>query len=398
MLVGRAFAAIGCALCVLATYAHADTQTEQGNRQAGQAAFRVGAQAFRANQFSVAAQSFEQAYEQDPRPEIAFSIAQANRLQYYLDRISWRVQRAVQLYQSYLEKLPAGPRAKDAIDRLGELEPILKELRQRGELVPYVAPVRTQLVVGAEVPSAAVTIDGRRAQLWTPVDVVEGTHEVVVDAPGFEQERRKVMVATGRFLPVDFTLRAKPARLMVRAEPGASLYVDGRYLGGVSKRTVPLPAGEHLVSITRRGRAPWNKMITLDRDRELALGVELEPSGQRRAAWWVLGAALTVGAASAGTALWAYSARRDANAIAAARRDLTATPDDLRRYNERVADVRFRTNVTTGLGVGAVAIAVVGAGLWWFDSPRPGEARVSGINVSPIVGPEQVGVLAGARF
>jgi PEGA domain len=351
------------------------------DREAGQAAFRVAVQAFRANQFSVAAQSFEQAYERDPRPEIAFSIAQANRLQYYIDRLPWRVQRAVQLYQVYLQKLPSGPRATDAIDRLGELEPILTELRRRGELVPYVAPSRTQLVIGAEVEHASVTIDGIAAQLWQPAEVAAGSHEITVEAAGFEPARRRVVITEGRFLPIDVALTPKPGRLAIKAEPGATLYVDGRRQNALR---ASLPAGEHFVSVTRRGREPWNRSLTIGRDQGLVLDVALQPTAQRKVARWVLGTAAGVGLASGGAWLWSYAARREARELDRARRDLTATPADLQRYNEAIADSRWRAQLATGLGVSTLAIAAVGLGMWWFDQPPPGTSP--SLQVQPVPG------------
>jgi hypothetical protein len=366
--------AVVLALCGLASNVAAQPAREAqvaGDREAAQAAFRVGAQAFRANLFAVAARSFEQAYERDARPETAFSIAQANRLQYYVDRIPWRIQRAVQLYQAYLEKLPAGPRARDAIDRLGELEPLLAELRQRGELKPYVAPARTQLVVGAEVDQAALTIDGRTAALWEPVDVAAGSHDVVVTARGYEVARKRVVIGEGRFLPVDVALEAKPARIRVRSEAGARLLVDGRDAGAVPAAIATVPAGEHVVAITRRGRSPWSRSVVVARDQQLVLDAELAPTAQRRIAWWVLGTAASLAVSSGAVALWAYDARRDAEAIDRARRNLTATPADLARYNERVGQEARRNDVALGLGISALAVGLLGAGMWWFDHEVP---------------------------
>lgn len=350
-------------------------------REAGQAAFRVGAQAFRANRFAVAAAAFEQAYAADPRPETGFSIAQANRLQYFIDRLPWRVQRAVQLYQVYLERLPAGPRARDASEHLGELEPLLGELRRRGELVPYVAPVRTQVVIGAEVERATLTIDGEPAQLWEPVDVTAGSHLVVLDAPGYEQARRRVVIAAGRFLPVDIALRPRPASVRVRAEAGARLVVDGRDLGEAARAVGRVPAGEHVVSVIRRGRVPWSRSVALARDQALTLDVELAPTAQRRAAWWVLGGAAVVAAGSGGAAVWAYAARRDARALDAARRGLMATPEDLATYNRRVDQAAWRGDLAWGLGVAAGATAALGLGLWWFDRELP-----RAVSLQPMLG------------
>ena len=276
----------------LAAQPAAPTATD-ADRAAAQDAFRVGAQAFRANLFAVAADSFEQAHARDPRPETAFSIAQANRLAYFKDRAAWRVQRAVQLYQGYLAALPAGPRARDASDHLGALEPLLAELRRRGELVPYQPVVRTQLVVGAEVDEAVVTVDGKPVGLWQPTEVAAGPHQIAVDARGYEPATRRVVIAPGAFVPVDVPLRAKPGRLRVRAEAGAALYIDGRASGAAAGPPRQVAPGEHFVSVTRRGRTTWSGLVEVARDQDLQVDVDLAPTGQRRVAAWVLGSAAT---------------------------------------------------------------------------------------------------------
>jgi tetratricopeptide (TPR) repeat protein len=362
---------------------------------AGQAAFRVAVQAFRANQFDVAARSFEQAYELDPRPETAFSIAQANRRQYYYDKMPWRLQRALQLYQIYLEKLPKGPRANDAIDRIGELEPLLRELKQRGELVAFKPPVKTELVIGAEVEQATVTIDGQPASLWEPVSVSPGPHEVRLEAAGYETELRRVVITEGRFLPVDVELRAKPGRLSVRTEPDSVLYIDGRRVGSLPRSDTQIVAGSHFVSVTRRGRESFSAEIAVGRDQRLVLDAPLQVTTQRRASKWVFAGATTIAAASAGVALWGYSAKRDARALDEKRKALTATPAELRSYNQRVADATSRDRLAVGLGISAVAIGAVGLGLYWFDQSPPGSAAKT---VSPILGSDTIGVSVGGKL
>ena len=360
----------------------------------GRADFRVGAQAFRANKFDVAARAFEQAYARDARPEIAFSIAQANRLQYYYDRIAWRLQRALQLYEVYLQALPSGPRAKDAIDHITEISPILEEVRRRGELVPYAAPVSTQIVVGAEVDEAEVTIDGRPASLWEAVDVTEGVHEVIVVAAGYEVARRKVPITAGRFVSVDVPLVEKPARLTIVAEEGARAYVDGRPVD--ADRELLVSPGSHFVSVTRRGRQPWSRALVLERDRGTKLVAPLVPTTQRKISSWVLLSGGVLGAATGTAALWGYAARRDAERLDDARRALGATPADLARYNQRVADVEFRDRLTLGLGVASVGVLGLGLAMWLFDhDPPDGDPR---LDVQPAVVGDGGGVIVGGTF
>ena len=362
---------------------------------AAQAAFRVGAEAFRANKFAVAARAFEQAYEIDPRPETAFSIAQGNRLAYYIDRVGWRVQRAVDLYQTYLARLQSGPRAHDAIDRLQELEPLLRELRQRGEIRPYDPPALTQIVVGAEAAQARVTVDGKAAQLWDVVDVEPGDHEIVVDARGFQLERRHVVAAAGRFLALDVELHDKPGWLRMRAEPGSRLFVDGRQVADLPSRDLPIAPGEHFISLTTRGRESFDRTIAIARDTPLEIDATLVPTAQRRAAHWVFASSAVIAGAAGSAARWGYAARRDADRLDAKRRDLSATPADLAAYNARVDDVRVRTDLAVGLAGTSLAAAAVGFGLWWFDRPQPGAVPTL---VQPVIGRDRIGLDVSARF
>lgn len=363
--------------------------------EAGAAEFRVAAQAFRANKFDTAARAFEQAYALDPRPETAFSIAQANRLQYYFDRIPWRLQRAVQMYEAYLAALPAGPRARDAIDRLGEITPLLDELRRRGELVPYTPPVKTQIVVGAEVDNAEVTIDGTRRSLWEPTDVTEGPHTIEVKAAGYEVARRTVSVARGRFVPVDVPLVPKPARLVFETESGAEIRVDGLPVESATGPFLVRP-GEHFVTITRRGRVPWSRSLVLARDRSETVVAPLVPTAQRKISRWVLGTSLALGAATGGVALWSYAARRDAEQLDEKRRALGATPEDLVRYNARVNDADGRARIALGLGIAAVGVGGLGLAMFLFDHDRT--AVRGGVTVTPSISSAGPGLEVSGSF
>jgi hypothetical protein len=383
------FASLICALPASITSA------QPADSAGGQAAFRVAVQAFRANQFDVAARAFEQAYELDPRPETAFSIAQANRRQYYYDRFAWRLQRAVQMYQAYLAKLPSGPRVNDAIDRIGEIEPILREIKQRGELVPFTAPVKTELVIGAEVDQAVVTVDGKPGQLWEPISVTAGAHEIRLEAVGYEPEQRRVVIAEGRFLPVDIALRAKPGKLSIRTEAGSMLYIDGQRIGELPRDEVNVVPGNHYVSITRRGRDSFNADITLGRDQRLVVDAPLQATTQRQAAKWVAVGAAAVAAASGGMRVWSYLAYRDAQVLDDKRLQGSGTPKELQSYNQLVRDADSRSQWSIGLGISAIAVGTVAAGLWWFDKPEPGGKRRV---LSPVVGNDAIGVQMSSDF
>ena len=76
--------------------------------------FRAGERAYNAGQYVIAAQAFEESYALLPLPALAFSTAQAYRLQYFIDKEPPRLKRAVALYRVYLDAVAKGGRRDDA--------------------------------------------------------------------------------------------------------------------------------------------------------------------------------------------------------------------------------------------------------------------------------------------
>ncbi|MEO6575926.1 MAG: hypothetical protein ABIP89_18885, partial [Polyangiaceae bacterium] len=84
--------------------------------------FSAGAAAYASGQFSAAIQAFEEANKIIPKPAIVFSIAQAHKRQYAIDRNPEHLRAAIQNYRAYIEQVPQGGRRADAAQSLGELE------------------------------------------------------------------------------------------------------------------------------------------------------------------------------------------------------------------------------------------------------------------------------------
>ena len=117
---GGTFAA--AVLLLTAQPARADEKAEAQKR------FRSGEVAFKAGDYVVAAEAFEEAYALLPLPAIAFSTAQSYRLQYFIDKQPARLRRAVELYRVYVDQTPKGGRREDAVANLAEVEPLLGRL------------------------------------------------------------------------------------------------------------------------------------------------------------------------------------------------------------------------------------------------------------------------------
>src|SRR5215468_3180958 len=139
----RALVALLCAATAAAQEQPADEKTTV---EEARVYFDAGRQAYERGDYVTAIRSFEHAFEKVPRPEIAFSLAQAYRKQFIVDGDAAKLRRAVALYRR----------------NLGELQPQLARIDSlSAAAVPPPAPPAppTQLMVMSPVAVAYVAID-----------------------------------------------------------------------------------------------------------------------------------------------------------------------------------------------------------------------------------------------
>lgn len=360
------------ALVAAAPRARAADQTEAIEQ--AKTYFDAGAQAYGAGRFAAAVQAFEQAYKLAPRPAILFSMAQAERKAWYVDKHPEDLKHAIEHYHAYLDQVPTGGRRGDAADGLAELEPIAARMApQDGAAAPGApAEVKTRLMVTSSTPGAKASLDGGPATDVPLIDDVTPTkHHVHVWADGYFDEERDAIAARGSLVALDVPLREKPALLMVGLDAGASIMVDGRPVATTPlPRPIELPAGTHFVAVSRNGYQAFTREVTLTRGQQTTLPVKLESSGQRKAAWVVLGAggaALVAGGVFTALALIEQS---DAQKVLDAQAKGNIGQGDVAAENSALAARdRWRTAAVASFG-GAVGLALVGGALYAFDRPN----------------------------
>jgi hypothetical protein len=347
--------------------------------------FAAGLAAYRDGNYAVAAAAFEAAFRRDPQADTAFTLAQAHRNQYFIDRDVTRLHRALGLYRHYLLEAPGGRRVPHARMHLETIEAILASLPHPPPKRPAAPP--TQLMITAEVPGATVSIDGDAA-LPVPrvADVIAGEHAIHVTAPGHAAITLQALAVSERLVLVPARLVPHPARITVNARVG-QVEIDGRTVNHGAK----VSPGEHVISVTARGHRSVVRTIDVAAGAFVAIDIALVPTRQRRVARRTLIGAvgLAGGAAIAGVLAW--SAQRDAIAL----RPLDTRDDSVRgAYNDAVAARDRRRGIATGLALCALAASGTGAALWWFDLPSVLERPA----IRPLVGPEAIGIGAGGRF
>ncbi|HEX5655738.1 MAG TPA: PEGA domain-containing protein [Polyangiales bacterium] len=264
------------------------------------ASFKAGAAAYGLGDYPAAIQALDSAYAITPLPAIAFSLAQAERRQYFATHEREHLERALSLFRTYLAQVGTAGRRADALDALAQLEPLaLGGFASSGPAREQ--PKRTRLMISAEPQSARVSIDGTEASTAPLIrEVTPGKHQVRVEAEGYQPATSEVTALEGELILDELQLRELPGELALSTPEGALVYVDGRFaaFGGPRVR-LSLPQGSYRLSVAAWGHQTAERRVLIERAQTASADVALAPTRQRSAAR-VLGA---LGGASAATSV-----------------------------------------------------------------------------------------------
>lgn len=368
--------------------------------------FNAGAQAYAAARYADAARSFQQAYELAPRPQLAFSLAQAERKEFYASSDASYLRRAIQHYKEYVDATPTGGRRSEALEAKADLESRLARLDPKDAAATATpSPVekrKARVTVYSPTPGAAASLDGGPPQVLPYFgDLPPGKHRVRVFADGFFEEEREVSGDAAGDQPLDLPLKERPSPVTVVLDRAGDVFVDGRIVATTPlASSIEVAPGPHVISVAVVGRKPFSQEVTLARGKPYRLEPKLETSTQRVVAWSFLGAGAATVVAGGIFGIVALTQESRATGIADQRARENIDGDRLLAYNraiERRDD--FRTVSIITMSVGA-AVALGGAFLFFVDkpnipllpprsvepAPRPKDTPID-ITASPILGP-----------
>lgn len=333
--------------------------------------FEAGAQYYNNGQYAAAIQAFEAANKIVPKPAIEFSIAQAHRRQYFLDKNPDHLNAAIRMYQDYMAK--GGARTADAAQALEELQTIAGRMTAEERAAAAKGPAKEppRIMVMSQTPGAEVTLDQK---LTKPVpfgpDVTAGQHHVHVFAPGYFDFDQQVQAFDNTVTPVNADLREKPARLTFDAPNNATISIDGRFAGTTPlPAALELPSGRHLVVVTKQGRKAWSQTIDLKRDERKTLPVHLDVSGQRIVADSLLVSGVIWIAAGATFTAVSFVELNKAETLNDKRGTVGLNQQEAADYDfYKSARNRWATVAGVSYGVGAASL-LTGVVFFIFDTP-----------------------------
>jgi len=353
--------------------------------------FKAGATAYAAGEYLAAIQALDAAYQLTPLPAIAFSLAQAERRQYFVGHERLHLDRAIMLYRRYIDQIPTGGRRADTLDALSQLEPLAATLggqsqppgsrpsSPEGPARPaddtHPVPRPTRLMITAETPGALLSLDGGLPGPSPLIRKVEpGPHLVQTSAGGFFTDERELMAVEGELIPVAVSLRERPSTISVTAPAEAELYVDGAFVSrGGDHVPLQVPSGSHRLSVAQKGHTVSRQTLTIGPGETLRVPVTLGPTWQRSASRALfVGGAVALGA---GIILSVLTVDAEDRAQEFLRRQSVGnvSSQELSDYHGAVSDRgRFREATAISLG-SAAAFLITGLFLYELDHPDPQE-------------------------
>lgn len=340
------------------------------DKAAAEQLFRIGAAAYKDGNYSAAVNNFDQAYENFKAPEIAFSAAQAHRLQYGIDRDPVHVKRAIELFEAYLAGSPSGSKRQDAKAHLARLREVFAQLEAAGTKVVIVEKTTPSIYVSVAVDNPLITIDGKSVDRYTSIEVAPGEHTIAVSADGYHPVTRKLTVTKGQAM-VPIELKPRPAALSIDAQPGARVVIDGRPVV-LGDRPIEVAPGQRLITVFARGRQPVSREVELSPGQEMAWHPELHSTTQRKLVKWVAFGAGGLLVAAGVTGAVALAADFSAADLRDSRTPLSA--DDATHYDE-LRD-RRDTFRTTALLLGGASLLAGGAALWMYYMDNPSSEQL----------------------
>jgi len=389
--------ALACALCLLPASAVAQQGKDKAADEQAKALFNAGAQAYAAGRYTAAVQAFQGAYKKAPRPAILFSMAQAYRRQYVIDKKPENLQEAIRNYRLYLDQVPQGGRRADAASALSELEVIVQRLGVSDTAAAGPGPTsaeakgKTRVTVTSPTPGARVSLDGRPA-VEVPLleEVTPGKHKVSITAPGYVAIEREIMAVEEDLVALDQELHEKPARLEIKAPSGAQLAIDGRFVGTLPMPLVDVAPGKRFVAITTNGYKPFTREFDLRRGQSQRVEAEMSRTTQRKISYAFFAASGVTAVAGMALMFGALGEHGQAQQIADARAKNGITSAQFAKFRDHV-DRRdlYRDSAVILLGTGAV-LGFGGFVFYAFDQPaQPLPPARSDTKPSPTNAPTQ---------
>ncbi len=364
--------------------------------------YKAASKAYELSNYPVAISAFEASYQLAPRSQVVFSLAQAYRMHAMTDNDPWKLQRALTLYEEYLERFPAGKRQRHAKQHKNLLGPVLEQMKltQPQSLERRVARA-TQFMISSSIVDAQVTIGSEvLTEFPDTLEVKPGTYTVKFDAPGYQPKSSQLKIPVGVTLPLEVDLVPLPAQLRISAPDGAEIVVDGISRGEAPlSQALEVPAGTHFVAILKTGSYAYAEEVSTGRGAQSSVVAKLESTTQRTVSYAFMGTGAILFVGSTLALLASGANQKEALRLESELAEHGLTEQQARAHANQAATRDRNRNLGLGLGTAAALTGTAAILLFALDTPRaPSTVSKPSLAFSPLLSPKFAGAGVSARF
>jgi len=142
----------------------------------------------------------------------------------------------------------------------------IEGLGHRQALAVAMIPASAQVTIRSNTAGATLDVDGKRiGSLPVTAELAAGTRVIRIEAPGHKPWEQKLVVVAGEAQSIGpITLAPADGELRVESTPsGASIALDGRYVGSTPATLTLSPGRDHRVTISKRGFGSASRSVHL---------------------------------------------------------------------------------------------------------------------------------------
>jgi len=244
--------------------------TQDQLRQRGQERYERGSTLYLQGDYTGAVRELVGSYCATPFYQILKDVGQAYER-------SLDYEKAIGYLERYVDAVPADAKRLRACDPDPQVEK--ENTRRRIEVLRRLT---ARIFVETTPPGANVTIFSTQRKeaegtAGEELEVLGGSYEMVVEAPGRVAERRSIEVKIGKPHTYYFALRELEGRLSIQTSPGdARLFLDDKFIG-VGRADETVPSRKYTLLVEAPGRIEQKREVEILPNQTSRLQIELAP-------------------------------------------------------------------------------------------------------------------------
>ncbi|MBU8922753.1 MAG: PEGA domain-containing protein, partial [Bacteroidales bacterium] len=113
---------------------------------------------------------------------------------------------------------------------------------------------------------------------YGPVQIKPGHHRITCRQKDFSEYSETINITVGELSKRRILLRQKIGYLSFQTDPGARIFVNGRFIGITPlSKTISLTSGKHMVEMKKAGFRDWTTEVFIPSDETVNLKISLSP-------------------------------------------------------------------------------------------------------------------------